>query len=556
MTKIYWIWIKQFHEVNEIKNFQEKISHDISWYSFFMVKINIVDLVKLSSKFPLEENYSFDWNNRIKNPIFEWGKKIPDFLWEVDLLEFEDSENLISNQIQRRQKEDRLLKIWKYLRYSKFPYFPTSIVWAINDPWITFRLLSNDIFEIDLDKANNSIFIADGQHRLLWSVIKKSILEKKNLIDNDPYWINDSVEKINWEDYIFANKNMEVMLTLLVNTPIELQASIFQTINFEARRISPSMYYNLFDFKNNDISDIELSHSVVKNLIELDKTKQSSVWKKLFLSEYHKEVAKNKKLLTISQSAFAQKLDELYRTWHLFYFYEKEDWKYPGVIFKEDEYNNYFIEWEVIYYNEIKEKLAKLLDWYFEIIAEIYKDEWDKPDESQVSKTTWISVFMNIFEKIFVLWFLKENNDLDNIKLEKFNLNIDFTKKIILKIEEELKKKNLSFRKEDLWWSAWMWLQLRLTREVNLIIESYINNELLNNFKIKFDNLIKSEENLIQLMLDNSYENMNKFNIRRSLDSYIRKNSKIENKIKWFIPDSNFYILSMAYILKSNERRF
>lgn len=556
MTKIYWMWIKQFHNKNEIKRFQEKISEDITWYSFFMVKMNIVDLVKLSSTFPLKENYSFEWDNKIENPIFEWWKEVPDFLWEVDLLEFEDSENLISNQIQRRQKEDRLLKIWKYLRYSKFPFFPTSIVWAINDPWITFKSLSNDIFEIDLDKADNSIFIVDGLHRLLWSVIKKSELEKKNLIINDPYWITESIENINWEDYVFANKNMEVIVTLLINTPIELQASIFQTINFEARRISPSMYYNLFDFKNNDISDIELSHSVVKNLIELDKIKKSSIWKKIFLSEYHKKVALNRKLLTISQSSFAEKINDFYKTWHLFYFYEKEDWKYPGVIFKEDEYNNYFIEWEVKYYNAIKEKLAQLLNWYFEVIAEMYKDEWDKPEESQVSKTTWISVFMNIFEIIFVIWLLKENDNLDNIKLENFNLNINFTKEIILKIQEELKKKNLSFKKEDLLWSAWMWLQSRLTREVNMIIENYINDTLLSNFKIKFDSLIKDEGGLVQLILDSSYNNMNKFNIRRLLDSYIRKNSKTENSIKWFIPDNNFYILSMAYILKSVERRF
>jgi hypothetical protein len=70
---------------------------------------------------------------------------------------------------------------------------------------------------------------------------------------------------------------MEVMVTLLVNVPIELQASIFQTINFEAKRISSSMYYNLFDFKSYDISWMELSHSTVKELIKLDGDKKKSI---------------------------------------------------------------------------------------------------------------------------------------------------------------------------------------------------------------------------------------------------------------------------------------
>lgn len=553
MTKIYWIWIKQFHTENEIKTFQEKITKDIWLYSFIMVKMNIVDLVKLSSKFPLKENYSFESNDKIYNPIFEWWKIVPDFLWEVDYLELEESENLISNQIQRRQRKDRLLKIWKYLRYSKFPYFPTSIVWAINDPWIIFNFLWNDVIEIDLEKSTNSIFIVDGQHRLLWSVVKKSDL-KLDLNYNDPYWIDESVEKINWEDYVFANKNMEVMVTLLVNTPIELQASIFQTINFEARRISPSMYYNLFDFKSNDISDIELSHSVVKNLIELDKIKQNSIWKKIFLSEYHKEISNDKKLLTISQSAFAQKLDQFYWTWHLFYFYEKEDWKYPGVIFKEEEYSNYFIKWEVEYYSKIKYKLSQLLNRYFEIIANIYADEWEKPDESQVSKTTWISVFMNIFERVFILGLLKESTDLNNLKLENFTINSDFIFDIVIKIKNDLEKKNLSFKKDDLRWSAWMWLQSRLTREVNILVENNLNEELLNNFKFKFNEIINKFENKL-FDLDN-YNTYWRFNIRRFIDLYIRKNIKEEGNIKWFIPDNDFYILSMAYILKSNERNF
>lgn len=545
MKKIYWIWIKQFSNNDNDTSFINKIKWlEKSNYSFFVVKIWIKDLVKLASKYPLEDSVTFSWE-KIDLWLNKWKKS---FLWELDIVDLEDPENFILNQIQRSQRKTRLIEIWKYLRYSNFPYFPTSVVWAINwEDSIWFNSLWNDIFEIDLtDKPVNSIFIVDWQHRLLGSVLKYDDLPDE-IIENDKSLVK---ENINWVDYVFANEKMEIMLTLLVNFPLELQANIFQTINFYSKPISPSMYYNLFNFASLDISWSELSHSIIMKLKELDEKKNNSIWSKIFLSEYHKLIEKqnwdknNSFNLTISQSSLAEKIELNYERWNLFYFYTKEEWQYPWAIYQEKDYDKYFIEWEIIHYNNIKEKLSNILDIYFSIIWKVYGDDWNSPSTSQLSKTTWISVFMNIFPIILSLSLVESKvtvNSLDDIKL-----NEDFVTLIITDI---FKDKKCSFT--DLWGAAWLWIQSTITNNTkNILKEKY------KNLKDDFYKIIGSK--VLELwsdIYDDTFDNFNQNNIRRVISYYIKKNLKVnDNWIKCFIPDENYYILSIAYILKWLEK--
>ena len=518
-----------------MNQFLSRINWDISWYSFFSVKMNIVDLVKLSSKLPLETNYTFDLEQDrvVDGKVSNGLGKVDDFLSPIDYSDAEDADNLITRQIQRRQRKERLLSIWKYIRYNNFPFFPTNIVGAINDPGISFENKWGDVFEITLEKSENSIFLVDGQHRVLWSVIRKEDLPKE-ILSND-HDIDTSIRRIGDEDYVFANPDMEVMVTILVNVPIELQASIFQTINFEAKRISPSMYYNLFDFKSYDISWTELSHSVVKKLIESDEKNRCSIWSRIFLSEIHKEVEKEKNnLLTISQSAFADNLDDFYKVGHIFYFYTKEDGKYPGTIFRKEEYPEYFVDWEIDHYNAIKPKLAALLHTYFSIIAEIYSEEWNDPKISQVSKSTWISVFMNLFEAIIVLWILHRDEYAQVSKLEDIDLDEATTKSIIGEIAKEI-----SFK--DLWWSAGLGLQSQLTRKAKNLLKnkysSFIGKIVGDNQAQMFDSGSSIQGSM-----------RGRFMVRNDILRLIELNL-IDNK--GYIPKDEYYQLAFKYILQS-----
>lgn len=502
--KINTFWIKQFKNTNQISAY---LPSKIQGYSFLVGKMKLRDLLEVGTSTMLKEFYSFNSVDKIPINIhnidqqlgenkIKWG--LENFLKNYDTqLSYnevieewkntnEDEENREELNIipQRLTENTRLSQIWDYLNNNNYPYFPNSFICAVNlkDSDIDEK---HEYFEITLSWEKWTVFVIDGQHRLYGSIIKKTEAIKKWLIKEENISADDIIIK-DYEEFILANKEMEVIVTLMVNIPIELQASLFQIINFRTQKIRSSLYFDLFNFPVDDISADELAHSIVLDLYLKDKSEKRSAWYLIHLSEFYK---KEDRKLYISQGTLAKRITEYFDVWEIFYFYKNDSIKTR--LFTANEVRDYYSNPQINYYNQIWKTFTNFMYNYFAAIKIEYGDKWANND-FQVVKSTWIGVFMNLLWVIYSVDFYKRVTP--NVKnFTQYDSMWDFEITSIKNIIEWVSKE-IPFDKEQMKASAWLWIQWKITTQMIKFLKNKWKLDMLLWKEVELKSVLSNEE--------------------------------------------------------------
>lgn len=550
--QIQCFWLKQYNTRNNLEDF---LPEKLKEYSFLVWKIKLKDLLALGTSTMLKEFYSFNSdkpnlitiqnidsindNNLkrwLKNFLDNYSNRIPDIdaLEQLKLGEEStiDEDSFLNIIPQRLTDVTRLSEIWQYLKYNDYPFLPNSFICAINlENWDISKDAS-DIVTVNIERKESSIFVIDWQHRLYGSLIKKEEVLKRGLMKAEEIEA-DSVVNISGIDYVLANKDMEVIISLMVNIPIELQASLFQIINFRTQRIRSSLYFDLFNFPINDLSQDELAHSIILNFYLKDKPVKKSAWYLIHLSEFYK---KEDNKLYISQWSFAKKIQEYFSLWEIFYFYNNQDIK--SKLFTKNEVRKYYDDSQISYYNKVGAVYTNFMYDYFAALKKEYKSSWEDSG-FQVMKSTWVGVFMNLLGTFYCLDFIKKKKNIESFieySGEGDDENIDNIYSNLKWISE-----HFSFSKESLKSSAWFWIQGSLTKE----IIQFLHKEG------KLDSLLEKEEELKSFIQDDEIKHISCrdkiFNtkLRRYLKNIIANRKDWDDVINNFVPNVEYHAASI-----------
>ncbi|MHC1777538.1 MAG: DGQHR domain-containing protein [Lentimicrobium sp.] len=138
--------------------------------------------------------------------------------------------------------------------------FPSSIIIGVD---IENHDSSSDIFEINLPNERNSCLIVDGQHR--FAAMRKLL---------NTY---ESSSEPNKDNFIKSILNYKFNCTILVNFDLWEQAQLFANVNFNQKKVSKSLYYDIFGStpeseRIDRYSGIYLAHSLAKFLNNSEKS--------------------------------------------------------------------------------------------------------------------------------------------------------------------------------------------------------------------------------------------------------------------------------------------
>ena len=160
----------------------------------------------------------------------------------ADVRRIVDRENQTHGGIQRSRNKDRLKDIKQYIGMGDSS-FPNSIILEASSDDVTVKNISaasgeiigsDDLCLLIFQKRKDLFKVIDGQHRLY------------------------AFDEINCEGY-------ELVVTILLDLPIEDQAYMFSTINFKQRPVDRSLVYDLYE-EATIYSPYKDAHNVAKLL--------------------------------------------------------------------------------------------------------------------------------------------------------------------------------------------------------------------------------------------------------------------------------------------------
>lgn len=180
---------------------------------------------------------------------------------------YEMVDNVPHNEFyQRRTDPKRVKEIANYIKISVAKeqageivatLFPTAMLLAANLDDTDFKV--GEIVDVDMDLLKeNSLYIVDGQHRLMGMISLYEELENK-MIKNDV------------DNYLFDYLRRFVFnCTLLLNFDLWEQAQVFADVNFNQKKVDKSLYYTIYGMQyTNNPADynrnyIYIAHNLVK----------------------------------------------------------------------------------------------------------------------------------------------------------------------------------------------------------------------------------------------------------------------------------------------------
>ena len=166
---------------------------------------------------------------------------------------------------QRRTDPKRVKEIAAYIRRTVlYQYegervatlFPTAMLVAASLEDISYKV--GDTVDIDMNTLNeNSIYIVDGQHRLMGMIALFEELQKQAYSEENRYLL----------EYL---KRFMFNCTIMLNFDLWEQAQVFADVNFNQKKVDKSLYYTIYGMKYSDNpadykqNYIYIAHSLVR----------------------------------------------------------------------------------------------------------------------------------------------------------------------------------------------------------------------------------------------------------------------------------------------------
>jgi DGQHR domain-containing protein len=344
---------------------------------FYITKMCARDLMGIATT-KVRKSYSPDMHQNYLNEVDE---RIRTKISEGDIWYLKDlSEDA---NVQRNDSKKRLKEIGEYISKSN-SLFPNAIIVSLNlrDPEDEIEKvlkIENNVIEFDEKKVVMTII--DGQHRL------------------GGFKYSDDVD--------FYLNNFELVVSLMVNLDVAIQAELFATINGKQKPVNKSILYDLSELSEDEYSEILTAHLIVKWFNVDKKSPLHGMIKMLGTGEG-----------TISQSAFIDALLPLLEERNM------------------NSENKIMPVFSKYYKNKDSKTIMRYLFNYFKCFKEIFPDEWNYKSNTSdskryiLNKTTGISGILFAFPTIFAYMKLKGDTSYEFLQDLIFRLktnNFDFS---------------------------------------------------------------------------------------------------------------------------------
>lgn len=271
----------------------------------------------------------------------------------VDLVKFVEvkSRGDYPDGVQRQESALRIKEITRYCSNSDAT-FPTSIIVSVNaDAEVS---IDNKYIIFNEDTIIGDVI--DGQHRL------KGLMGSKDI-----------------------NK-FELPVVFMFDLEAYQKAYVFSTINSKQTKVNMSLIYDLFALSI-DRSPYKTCHEIARAFNQESNSPFYNRLKMLGVKE------KDQKLATLSQGTFVKYLLPLIS--------KKPDEDTTLIkeekTLKEDSkcpLRDYFIK-------ENDTVIYKILMNYFKAVQNVFKDEWEKPDEYILSKSIGFGALIGLFSELY-----------------------------------------------------------------------------------------------------------------------------------------------------------
>lgn len=309
-------------------------------------------------------------------------KQFPDLQEYFDKSISEKKKALDEKGFQRQYDEKRVAEITKFINAEEYPFFPNSIITTcdvveeeavrINNNKYDRPILrmEGDAIKLDIPIKSSSLLVIDGQHRLLGlSKATPSVIDDYNLI-----------------------------VSFILGYDRSVIARLFYTINYTQKSVNKSLLYHLTGEFSEDLNEITFLHEVVKTINESDNSPFFKRIKMLGTAPKQAE-AIDKKIMTLSQAFLIDYL-----------LYTIKDRNSSSLI--QPIFNYYFK-------SENKYEIVRFIVSYFTAVKKIFP-EWEKPDDSILSKTTGVGALLKVMNFIFLKLFFQYGLDKEPMKIREF----------------------------------------------------------------------------------------------------------------------------------------
>lgn len=351
-------------------------------YKFFLAKIKAEHVFKIYTVKPLE--YDIEVYKSL-------SKKYPDKDGYYNDLISRKNLSLHSDEFQRDESQDRIKEIRKFIQTDKFPLFPNTII-ATCDLGNSF----DSILDEESDQEDIQELIAENGEDTPLSYITR---EENRLYLYIPYKektviVIDGQHRIKGLQAAGGGlvKDYELLFAFLIGYDRGKVAHQFYTINYHQKPVNKSLLYQLMGQFSDDLNRKTFLHGVVRMMNEIESSAFYERVKMLGLTDKTKSPDARKKM-TVSQAFLIDYLlptigDSSPRGLYAPVFY----WYYKN--------KDYRIE------------VGKLILKFFGALRRRFKDQWNTPDTSIISKTISVGAFIKVMQMVYVQLLVTEfNND-------------------------------------------------------------------------------------------------------------------------------------------------
>lgn len=344
---------------------------------FFLAKIKAQNVFKTYTVKPLEYDIA-----RYKS----LAKKYPDENeYYNDLIQRKNIDHL-PDEFQRFENKERVKKIKDFIEKDKFPLFPNTIIATCD--------LVNTLDDIDEEEPDTDIedyiekedvdspfsFIAKEGHRLFLYIPYR----KKSIVVIDGQHRIRGLEDARTDDV----DDYELLFAFLIGYGRSLVAHQFYTVNYNQKPVNKSLLYQLMGQFSDDLNRKTFLHGVVRMMNEIRTSPFHDRIKILGITD-KKKSAEDRKLMTVSQAFLID------------YLLPSIGDKVPRGLFAPIFYSFYIDE-------EFKLEIAKLILKFFGALKRCFKNEWNDPEISILSKSLSVGAFIKIMQMVYVNLFVSE----------------------------------------------------------------------------------------------------------------------------------------------------
>ena len=310
---------------------------------------------------------------------------------------------------QREKDIGRVNKIKEYITKNEYAFFPNTIICTIECTPIDDNENTKTFIENNIQNESSTtsyIFNENDKEKVLIPIIEKSIL----VIDGQ-----HRLEGLK-EYYKEAGNytNYDTLLSLFIGFDRAIVAQQFYTINYEQKSVNKSILYHLMGEFSDEIDEITLLHNFTRLLNEY---KESPFFNRIkMLGKTPKDTA-NRYLYSISQAFIIDELtktisrksvNSIYQPIFLYYFLKKD----------------------------LQIEIIKFIIRFFNAVKTL-RDDWDKPQESILSKGLGFGALVKVMQFMFSILFIdsfnKKPNDIIKIKQDEIEKTLQGIEDIDLK---------------------------------------------------------------------------------------------------------------------------